>query len=542
METKTIDLNNIKEHIKFLFILTVLVIVTIIPSGCKKDDVPEKSVPFERLLTNQTYYSKLLHRDMSYAVLLPSDYDSTIDSYPVVYLLHGYGDDETAWYTGGNIKFYVNQYSGEIGPMIYVMPEAFNTYYVNKYNGNYPIMDVFVDELVPTIDSLFRTKADKLHRAVMGYSMGGYGAMILPVMNPETFSVGISLSMSFRTDEQYIAESQDAFNTQWAPIFGGSGTSGESRLTDYFLQHSPFHFFSAATASQYADLKLFFDCGDDEVSLSKTNDSLHCLLRTAGINHQYRVRNGAHTWSYWYGALHEALVYINDAMNGIDYPANPESAVESPQIQNSSFSAFKIENSGSEMNIMLPPGYEGSSESYPVIYILNDTITSNRNNCVISIFSILHNAMLSGSLVKSLVVEMAAPSSGGESMLTSALSQVDGSFRTLSSSGRRVLIANNLAGAIVSDLGETSVSLFDSFFLFDADNNGSNQKVYTPVFYYLDITDNGKNYASYYGLNLKLREENIDTEYRVRHGSASYQSFINGVSSSLYYLNKRLKE
>jgi enterochelin esterase-like enzyme len=535
-------LKNTKYHIKISTALIAFAVIILMPAGCRKDDEPGKNVPFERLLTKQTYYSKILHRDMSYAVLLPQGYDSTGRPYPVVYLLHGYGDDETAWYTGGNIKFYVDKYSSEIGPMIYVMPEAFNTYYVNKYNGRYPMMDVIVDELVPEIDSIYRTKADKSHRAVMGYSMGGYGALILPVMNPGVFSVGVSLSMSFRTDQQYIAESQDAFNSQWASNFGGTGSSGESRLTEYFLQHSPFHFFNAASASQYRDLKMFFDCGDDEESLSKTNDSLHCLLRKYSIDHQYRIRNGAHTWSYWYGALHEALVYIDDAMNGISYPPDPEPATETPHIQESDITEATIGNSGYKMNIMFPPGYEGSSESYPVVYVLDDTLSNVRNTCVISLFSVLRNAMLSGDLARSFVIEMKAPLSGGENMLASAVSQADASFRTLPLPGRRVLIADNNAGAIVSDLTETSALLFDSFFMFDAENNGSNQKVYTPLFYYLDITDNGNNYASYYGLNLKLRAADIDCEYRVRHGSASFQSFINGVSSSIYYLNKRIKE
>ena len=535
-------MNKAKLHIKVLSALIAIASLTVISGGCRKDDSPAKVVPFERLLTKQTYYSKLLHRDMSYAVLLPDGYDKSDVSYPVVYLLHGYGDDETAWYTGGNIRFYVDKYSSDIAPMIYVMPEAFNTYYVNKYNGKYPMMDVLVDELVPAIDSIYRTKADRTHRAVMGYSMGGYGALILPVMNPGIFSVSVSLSMSFRTDQQYMAESQDAFNSQWAPNFGGTGYSGESRLTDYFLQHSPFHFFNAANASQYNDLKMFFDCGDDEESLSKTNDSLHCLMREAAIDHQYRVRNGAHTWSYWYGALHDALVYIDDAMKGIDYPADSEPATETPHIQSGDIINTVIGNTGYNMNVLLPPGYDGSSDSYPVIYILNDTLSEARNNCVVSLFSVLRNAMLSGSLARSLVVEMKAPSAGGESMLTAAVAQTDASFRTLQLQGRRVLIADNNAGTIVSELTGPSALLFDSFFMFDAKNNGSSQEVYAPLFYYLDITDKGNNYASYYGLNLKLRAEDIDCEYRVRQGSASYQSFVNGVSSSMYYLNKRIKE
>ncbi len=78
----------------------------------------------------------------------------------------------------------------------------------------------------------------------MGYSMGGYGALILPSLNPDVFTVGVPLSMSFRTDEQYMAEPQDVFNSQWANLFGGFGANRDrTGLTDYFLQHSPFHFF-----------------------------------------------------------------------------------------------------------------------------------------------------------------------------------------------------------------------------------------------------------------------------------------------------------
>ncbi len=104
-------------------------------------------------------------------------------------------------------------------------------------------MQMLINELVPEIDTLFRTKPAADQRAVMGYSMGGYGALMLAAKNPEIFKTGIALSMSFRTDEQYLNEPQGVFDSQWATIFGGMGVSGNQRLTDHFIKYSPFHFF-----------------------------------------------------------------------------------------------------------------------------------------------------------------------------------------------------------------------------------------------------------------------------------------------------------
>ena len=280
--------------------------------GCEEDNAPP-DVPFVRLLENQAYQSQILNRSMNYAVLLPTEYENSTDSFPVVYLLHGLGDDETAWYEDGLIQYYSDRDVDENGPMIFVMPEAFNTYYVNKYNGNYPMMDVLVTELVPTIDSMFRTIKDAKHRAVMGYSMGGYGALILPAKNPDIFKTGVLLSMSFRTDSQYVAEPQNVFDYQWGPVFGGIGAEGSERFTDYFLAHSPFHFFSDPGNQYLWDLNFFIDCGDDEETLDETNLALHNLLLDLDYPHTFRMNHGGHSWDYWHGELPEALGFISSA-------------------------------------------------------------------------------------------------------------------------------------------------------------------------------------------------------------------------------------
>lgn len=288
-------------------------------SACNREENPPANVPFVRLLEDQTYPSEILDRPMTYAVLLPEGYDTSTDSYPVVYLLHGYGDDETAWYKYGLIQYYSDRDEEVNGPMIFVMPQAFKTYYVNRYDGNFPIMDVLVNELVPWIDSLYRTKPDAGHRAVMGYSMGGYGAIILPARNPDVFRTAVSISMSFRTDSQYVAEPQNVFDLQWGSVFGGIGKSGEERLTDYFMENSPFHFFSDPANHYLWDLNYFITCGDEEETLDVTNNELHDILVGLDFPHVYRMKHGGHTWDYWHHELPEALKYIGCAFNNIPY-------------------------------------------------------------------------------------------------------------------------------------------------------------------------------------------------------------------------------
>ena len=311
------------NHIRAILLLTAVILVLAGFSACeRKDDPPDAGGPFVRLLEKQTYQSQILNRLMDYAVLLPVEYEHTSDSFPVVYLLHGYGDDETAWYKYGLIQYYYDTYEAKKGPMIFVMPKAFNTYYVNKFNGKFPIMDVLVNELVPAIDSLFRTIPDADHRSVMGYSMGGYGAVILPAKNPGIFKSGVSLSMSFRTDSQYIAEPQNVFDSQWGSVFGGIGTSGNERFTDYFLASSPFHFFGDPANNYLRELKFFFSCGDEEETLGITNGELHQLLVDLDFPHIYRMEHGGHSWDYWHHELPEALNYIGCVFRKEPYPGD----------------------------------------------------------------------------------------------------------------------------------------------------------------------------------------------------------------------------
>lgn len=160
--------------------------------------------------------SKILGQEVKYSIILPENYQTKKERYPVVYLLHGLGDNESSWLEYGRASQIIDGATnrGDIIPMIYVMPQGFRNYYVNDYTGKFLYEDMFIKEFVPFIDKHYRTIPDKKHRNP-GLSDGGFGALILPLRNPDVFTVSVPLSISVRTDQQYMTEDASGWDDQW---------------------------------------------------------------------------------------------------------------------------------------------------------------------------------------------------------------------------------------------------------------------------------------------------------------------------------------
>ncbi|HCC31852.1 MAG TPA: hypothetical protein DEQ03_17640 [Marinilabiliales bacterium] len=91
-------INVYTYHLLYKKILTFALMI-IVFWACSKDNEPiTPGTTFTRLLANEVIKSKILKREINYAVLLPKNYGKTSDSFPVVYLLHGYGDNQSAWH------------------------------------------------------------------------------------------------------------------------------------------------------------------------------------------------------------------------------------------------------------------------------------------------------------------------------------------------------------------------------------------------------------------------------------------------------------
>jgi esterase/lipase superfamily enzyme len=426
--------------------------------------------------------------------------------------------------------------------MIYVMPQGFNTYWVNKYNGNFPYMDMFVNELVPAIDSLFRTIKDAQQRAVMGYSMGGFGAMILPSKNPTVFKTGVILSMSFRTDEQYLAEPQSVFDQQWATVFGGMGTTGTQRVTDYFKTYSPFHFLGKQGDSSMENINLLIDCGDDEETLTITNDAFHDTLRDLGIAHEYRVRNGGHNWDYWHRALPEALKYIGYAVRQIPYPIDPDPIDPGPPIPADRLIAEQLQGTSLSFNVALPVGYTSGKASYPLIIVVHDRTPASQDTESQHLFALLNTNMTANKLPGSLVVEIPLQDTPITPVIVqNILDQVRTKYRTVNDKDHTLILGNDHAGKLAYELMSDFSASVNSCLLFDATLPGDANPTGEGITYYLDICDKGINYQSCHSYYTRLRQNNIPYEYRVRQGTPSHNSFLTGLDQASLFIKDHLK-
>ncbi len=272
--------------------------------------VPVVAAPQARLLESMVLNSSLLNQPVKYSIYLPPDYYISNRRYPVVYLLHGYTDNETGWVQFGEADRIVDEQikSGELPPMIIVMPDGGVTWYMDDYQGKVRYETMFVQELIPHVDSTYRTRTQRDYRALSGLSMGGHGSLLLAMHHPDLFGSCAALSAAVFTEEGIATMADDRYNNVFASLFSGP-VRGQERLTTHYKRNSPLTLARSAPEGDLKRVRWYFDCGDDDF-LSAANAQLHLELLNRKIPHEYRVRDGAHTWPYWRTGLPDALKFI----------------------------------------------------------------------------------------------------------------------------------------------------------------------------------------------------------------------------------------
>lgn len=157
-----------------------------------EDSYAMKQVPHGNV--QQVYfYSKSTDTHRRAFVYTPPTYGKDKKKYPVLYLQHGWGEDETAWSNQGYANLIMDNLiaEGKIEPFIIVMTYGMTNDvkfgHINEFTAK-EFETVLVDELIPYIDSNFRTQADKKHRAMAGLSMGGFETKLITLRRPEVFN------------------------------------------------------------------------------------------------------------------------------------------------------------------------------------------------------------------------------------------------------------------------------------------------------------------------------------------------------------------
>jgi enterochelin esterase-like enzyme len=482
-----------------------------------------------RVMESLSMHSDILGQDIKYSICLPEGYFVEKRSYPVVYMLHGLGDDETAWLEYGRIYQTADKavQEGEIVPMIFVMPQGFRTYYMNDHAGTFLYQDMFVKEFIPFIDSLYRTIPDREHRAAMGYSMGGFGALILPLRHPGLIRTCVPLSISIRTDQQYMTEDASGWDQQWGRIFGGEGTAGQDRLTDYFRQNSPFYIFRERNPEIFHDLKMYIDNGDDEQTLCRSNEELHILMRDRGVPHEFRVRDGGHTFGYWRSSLPNALRYISDAFSKVPYRGDQTPLLDIADLPDRQM--IDLEINTVPVHAYVPAEYFITNRLYPVIY-LSGTFSSGQCDSLASITDRLVADMKVGPMLLVFLPENAVD------QLITLLPQLEERLRIRQEYRYRSLAgfggsATEVCNIVMLKEKFRSCLLMDPYLEKDSILNllallkpetGFNTS------FFIDAPDKGDYYEGNGNLHVVLRDVNITHEYRVREGAGGFEWSLGG--------------
>jgi enterochelin esterase-like enzyme len=262
-----------------------------------------------------TIESKILGKPVRYSIYLPFDYETSMRSYPVVYLFHGGGGSDWSWVElEAQLTADEAISNREIPPMILVMPDAGTSRYINNHDNSVRYEDFFFKEFVPSIESNYRIRARKTLRAVAGFSMGGYSSLVYALRHPEMFAASVGLSAAIYTDEMTLAMTQEQWDVGRGATFG-LGLKGSSRFTDHYKSYDPLRIVQGADVEKLKSVRIYLDCGDDDFR-NDGNALFHILLRKQKIPHEYRVRDGGHTLTYWRVGLSKGLKFIGNVFRG----------------------------------------------------------------------------------------------------------------------------------------------------------------------------------------------------------------------------------
>lgn len=246
--------------------------------------------------------SQAMNREIKNVVIVPQQYYGTQvqdERYPVLYLLHGATGCYNDWSRKANLDSLANVYG-----MIIVCPDGQDSWYFDSPIDPKMQFETYVSkELVEYIDSHYRTHANRYMRAITGLSMGGHGALFLAFRHPDVFwSCG---SMSGNMD---ITQFPDSWHIK-------------DRLGNY--ADNPQRWRDHAVCNQLDQVKnstlkpaqnIIIDDGLNDIFI-KNNIAMHEQMVEMGIDHDFTVRPGRHSWDYWVNSLDYHMMFFYKAFD-----------------------------------------------------------------------------------------------------------------------------------------------------------------------------------------------------------------------------------
>jgi S-formylglutathione hydrolase FrmB len=261
--------------------------------------------------------SRILKQVVHYCVYLPSGYDAGASKqpaqrYPVVYFLHGLGDNErTLFNSGGWTLLDDLRKQHKMGDFLIVAPEGRRSFYINSANGSVRYSDFFLQEFMTHIEGKYRIRAGRSGRAISGISMGGYGALRFAFAHPELFSAVSAQSAALMTEspKQLDAAGRTgvALTGVLDPVFGKPIAVAHWNANNPFL-------LARKNAGELRKLAIYFNCGqEDNYGFEKGAAALHNELLKEGIQHEYHAYPGDHSVSYFLSHFAEVMEFHSKA-------------------------------------------------------------------------------------------------------------------------------------------------------------------------------------------------------------------------------------
>jgi len=261
---------------------------------------PDKTEPADTKY--KTFHSKTIDGEVSYLIYLPPDYEKEQQKrYPILYWLHGSGGTQTK---GGEVVRRVDEAirAGKVPAIIVVLVNGLRgaTMYCDSKDGKWPLESVIVNDLIPHIDSTYRTIARRECRAVEGFSMGGFGAAHFGFKYPELFGVVSILAPALLGPELEAAMPKRKWQEHLSFVFGGD--------LDCFRANDPFQLI-AKNAERLRGRSIIRLVPHDEQGkwLIPRCEELHALLEKYKIAHEFDPRRDvtAHNYRLLYDTLGE---------------------------------------------------------------------------------------------------------------------------------------------------------------------------------------------------------------------------------------------
>jgi putative tributyrin esterase len=253
--------------------------------------------------------SKILKRAVAYCIVLPPSFDTDkARHFPVLYFLHGLGDNEQFFVHSGAWNITEDLWEkGALKEFLIATPDAGASFYINSQDGKSRYEDFLLQEFFPVIERRYRGAPGRAHRAIAGISMGGYGALHLAFGHPQLF-VAASAQSAALIDKLPVFLGPEP-NSPRARVLGR--VFGSPPDAEFWDRNSPL---VLARTANLSGLKLYFDCGDqDDYGFETGATALDRVLSKRHIAHEFHIYSGRHDAAYFAEHLAASLTFASQA-------------------------------------------------------------------------------------------------------------------------------------------------------------------------------------------------------------------------------------